>query len=84
MGILSRKQIFLCCLYVLFSFPFEVMDLDADDDKDSVPLPPGSPAADFSAETEIINPISKKKVAVKKMAAKGELQSSTWVNMRIK
>uniref|UniRef100_A0A452Q8Z3 DNA topoisomerase 2 n=1 Tax=Ursus americanus TaxID=9643 RepID=A0A452Q8Z3_URSAM len=75
--ILDRKQIFMCCLYVLFSFPFEVMDLDTDDAKDSVPLSPGSPAADFSAETEIINPVSKKKVAVKKIAAKSQSSTST-------
>lgn len=74
----------MCCLYVLFSFPFEVMDLDTDDAKDSVPLSPGSPAADFSAETEIINPVSKKKVAVKKIAAKSEPQSLRWVNIKIK
>ncbi|XP_008687694.2 DNA topoisomerase 2-alpha [Ursus americanus] len=54
-----------------------VMDLDTDDAKDSVPLSPGSPAADFSAETEIINPVSKKKVAVKKIAAKSQSSTST-------
>ncbi|XP_002924981.1 DNA topoisomerase 2-alpha isoform X1 [Ailuropoda melanoleuca] len=54
-----------------------VMDLDADETKDSVPLPPGSPAADFSAETEIINPVSKKKVAVKKIAAKSQSSTAT-------
>lgn len=84
MEIPSRKQIFMCRLDVLFSFPFEVMDVDADDAKDSVLLPPGSPAADFSTETEILNPVAKKKVVVKKIAAKSELQSLTWVNIRIK
>lgn len=83
MGIQSRKQILLCCLCVLFSFPFEVMDLDADDAKDSVPLSPGS-TADFLAETEIVNPLPKKKVAVKKIAPKSELQSFRWVNIGIK
>lgn len=60
------------------------MDVDADDAKDSVPLPPGSAAADFSTETEIINPVPKKKVVVKKTAAKSELRFLTWVNIRIK
>ncbi|VCX40920.1 unnamed protein product [Gulo gulo] len=54
-----------------------VMDVDADDAKDSVPLPPGSPAADFSTETEIINPVPKKKVVVKKTAAKSQSSTST-------
>ncbi|CAD7667206.1 unnamed protein product [Nyctereutes procyonoides] len=53
-----------------------VMDLDADDAKDSVPLSPGS-TADFSAETEIVNPLPKKKVAVKKIAPKSQSSSST-------
>lgn len=84
MGTQRRKWIFVCCLYVLFSFPFEVMDLDAGGAKDSVPPSLDSPAADFSAETEIINPVSKKKVAVKKTAAKSEPQSFKRVNVRIK
>lgn len=54
-----------------------VMDVDADDAKDSVPLPPGSAAADFSTETEIINPVPKKKVVVKKTAAKSQSSTST-------
>ncbi|XP_004395068.1 PREDICTED: DNA topoisomerase 2-alpha [Odobenus rosmarus divergens] len=54
-----------------------VMDLDADDAKDSVPLPAGSPAADFSADTEILNTVSKKKVAVKKTAAKSQSSTSS-------
>nr|XP_008517147.1 PREDICTED: DNA topoisomerase 2-alpha [Equus przewalskii] len=54
-----------------------VTDLDADDAKDSVPLSPSSSAADFPAETEIINPISKKKVTVKKIAAKSQSSTST-------
>ncbi|XP_027424204.1 DNA topoisomerase 2-alpha isoform X1 [Zalophus californianus] len=54
-----------------------VMDLDADDAKDSVPLPTGSPAADFSADTEILNPVPKKKVAVKKTAAKSQSSTSS-------
>ncbi|KAF3816889.1 hypothetical protein GH733_014237, partial [Mirounga leonina] len=53
-----------------------VMDLDADDAKDSVPFPAGS-AADFSADTEIPNPVSKKKVAVKKTAAKSQSSTSS-------
>ncbi|XP_077921832.1 DNA topoisomerase 2-alpha [Halichoerus grypus] len=54
-----------------------VMDLDADEAKDSAPLPAGSPAADFSADTEILNPVSKKKVAVKKTAAKSQSSTSS-------
>ncbi|XP_006746252.1 DNA topoisomerase 2-alpha [Leptonychotes weddellii] len=54
-----------------------VMDLDADDAKDGVPFPAGSPAADFSADTEILNPVSKKKVAVKKTAAKSQSSTSS-------
>ncbi|XP_021560252.1 DNA topoisomerase 2-alpha [Neomonachus schauinslandi] len=54
-----------------------VMDLDAGDAKDSVPFPAGSPAADFSADTEILNPVSKKKVAVKKTAAKSQSSTSS-------
>lgn len=54
-----------------------VMDLDAGGAKDSVPPSLDSPAADFSAETEIINPVSKKKVAVKKTAAKSQSSTST-------
>lgn len=61
----------------------EVTDLDADDAKDSVPLSPSSSAADFPAETEIINPISKKKVTVKKIAAKSKPKSLRWVNIGI-
>ncbi|KAM5212626.1 DNA topoisomerase 2-alpha [Hipposideros larvatus] len=53
------------------------IDLDADDAKDDVPLSPSSSAADFPAETEIINPVSKKNVAVKKRAAKGQSSTST-------
>lgn len=74
----SNKWIFLCSFYVLFSFSFEVIDLDSDDAKDNV-LSPNSPAADFPAETEIINPVSKKNVTVKK-TAKGEPKSQRWVN----
>lgn len=80
----DQEWIFMCCLSVLFSFPFEVMDLDADGAKDTVPLSLGSPAANFSAETEITNPISKKKVVVKKTAAKSEPQSFRWVNVGVK
>ncbi|XP_032285113.1 DNA topoisomerase 2-alpha [Phoca vitulina] len=54
-----------------------VMDLDAAEAKDSAPLPAGSPAADFSADTEILNPVSKKKVAVKKTAAKSQSSTSS-------
>ncbi|KAF0874172.1 TOP2A topoisomerase, partial [Crocuta crocuta] len=54
-----------------------VMDLDADGAKDTVPLSLGSPAANFSAETEITNPVSKKKVVVKKTAAKSQPSTST-------
>ncbi|KAK2503893.1 hypothetical protein MC885_011414 [Smutsia gigantea] len=50
----------------------EVADLDAED---SVPLPAGSPAADFLAETKTLNPISKKNV--KKTAAKSQSSTST-------
>lgn len=53
-----------------------VIDLDGDDAKDNV-LSPNSPAADFPAETEIINPVSKKNVTVKKTVAKGQSSTST-------
>lgn len=53
------------------------IDLDADNAKDNIPLSPSSSAADFPAETEIINPVSKKNVAVKKRAAKGQSSTST-------
>lgn len=71
------------CLYVLFSFPFEVTDLNADDAKDNVPPPPSSPAADFPAVTKTTNPVPKKNVTVKKTAAKSEPQSLRWVNIGI-
>ncbi|XP_011381397.1 DNA topoisomerase 2-alpha [Pteropus vampyrus] len=54
-----------------------VTDFDADDAKDDVPLSPSSPAADFPAETEIVNPVSKKNVTVKKTAAKSQASTST-------
>ncbi|XP_014646199.1 PREDICTED: DNA topoisomerase 2-alpha [Ceratotherium simum simum] len=59
-----------------------VTDLDADDAKDSVPLSPSSPAADLPAETEIINPISKKKVTVKKIAKSQPSTSTTGAQKR--
>lgn len=65
----------MCCLYALFSFLFEEIDLGAGDAQDDVPLSPSSSAADFPAETEIIKPVSKKNVAVKKREAKGEPKS---------
>ena len=71
------------CLYVLLSFPFEVTELDADDAEDNVPPPPSSPAADFPAVTETINPVPKKNVTAKKTAAKSEPQSLNWVNIGI-
>ena len=45
------------------------------------PPPPSSPAADFPAVTETINPVPKKNVTAKKTAAKSEPQSLNWVNM---
>uniref|UniRef100_A0A671FW24 DNA topoisomerase 2 n=1 Tax=Rhinolophus ferrumequinum TaxID=59479 RepID=A0A671FW24_RHIFE len=51
------------------------IDLGAGDAQDDVPLSPSSSAADFPDETEIIKPVSKKNVAVKKRAAKGEPKS---------
>ncbi|XP_045382396.1 DNA topoisomerase 2-alpha isoform X1 [Lemur catta] len=51
-------------------------DLEAND-KDSIPLSSSPLASDFSAETEIINPIPKKNVAVKKTAAKSQSSTST-------
>ncbi|EPY78107.1 hypothetical protein CB1_001119003 [Camelus ferus] len=47
-----------------------VTDLDADVAEDNVAPSPSSPAADFPAVTETINPVSKKNVTVKKTAAK--------------
>uniref|UniRef100_A0A671FSQ2 DNA topoisomerase 2 n=1 Tax=Rhinolophus ferrumequinum TaxID=59479 RepID=A0A671FSQ2_RHIFE len=52
-------------------------DLGAGDAQDDVPLSPSSSAADFPDETEIIKPVSKKNVAVKKRAAKGQSSTST-------
>ncbi|XP_003786441.1 DNA topoisomerase 2-alpha [Otolemur garnettii] len=46
-------------------------------DKDSVQLSSSPPASDFSAETEIINPDSKKNVTVKKTTAKSQSSTST-------
>ena len=85
-GIQSRdkSQIIVYCLYVLLSFPFEVTELDADDAEDNAPPPPSSPAADFPAVTETINPVPKKNVTAKKTAAKSEPQSLNWVNIGIK
>ncbi|XP_008561481.1 PREDICTED: DNA topoisomerase 2-alpha [Galeopterus variegatus] len=54
-----------------------VMKLEADDAKDSVPLSSGPPAVDLPAETEIINPVFKKNVTVKKTAAKSQSSTST-------
>ncbi|XP_066119778.1 DNA topoisomerase 2-alpha [Saccopteryx bilineata] len=54
-----------------------VTDLNVDGAKDSVPLPPSSSAADFPAETDVINLASKKKVTVKKIAAKSQSSTST-------
>ncbi|XP_037664642.1 DNA topoisomerase 2-alpha [Choloepus didactylus] len=54
-----------------------VMDLDTDDAKDNVPLSSSSPPADLPAETEVINPVSKKGVTVKKTAAKSQSSTST-------
>lgn len=52
-----------------------VIDLEADDAKDSVPSSSSPPTADFPAETEIMKPSSKQNVTVKKTTAKS--QSST-------
>ncbi|KAM9210098.1 DNA topoisomerase 2-alpha [Dugong dugon] len=54
-----------------------VMDIDADDTKDNVLPSSSSPTADLPAETEIINPVSKKNVKVKKTAAKSQSSTST-------
>ncbi|XP_052514085.1 DNA topoisomerase 2-alpha [Budorcas taxicolor] len=52
-------------------------ELDADDAEDNVPPPPSSPAADFPAVTETINPVPKKNVTAKKTAAKSQSPTST-------
>ncbi|XP_054449793.1 DNA topoisomerase 2-alpha [Pteronotus mesoamericanus] len=52
-------------------------DHGVDDAKDNAPAPPSSPVADFPAETKIINPVSKKRVAVKKTTAKSQSSTST-------
>ncbi|CAN0108062.1 unnamed protein product [Rangifer tarandus platyrhynchus] len=70
----DKAQIFIYCLYVLLSFPIEVTELDAED---NVPPPPSSPAADFPAVTETINPVPKKNVTAKKTAAKSQPSAST-------
>lgn len=80
----SSKWNFMCCLNVLFSFSFEVTDFDDDDAKDDVPLSPSSPAADFPAETEVVNTVSQKNVTMKKTAAKSKPKSLKWVNIGIK
>ncbi|OWK14393.1 hypothetical protein Celaphus_00001287 [Cervus elaphus hippelaphus] len=54
-----------------------VTELDADDAEDNVPPPPSSPAADFPAVTETINPVPKKNVTAKKTAAKSQPSAST-------
>uniref|UniRef100_A0A8C6G131 DNA topoisomerase 2 n=1 Tax=Moschus moschiferus TaxID=68415 RepID=A0A8C6G131_MOSMO len=54
-----------------------VTELDADDAEDNVPPPPSSPAADFPAVTETINPVPKKNVTAKKTAAKSQASTST-------
>ncbi|XP_020745770.2 DNA topoisomerase 2-alpha [Odocoileus virginianus] len=54
-----------------------VTELDADDAEDNVPPPPSSPAADFPAVTETINPVPKKNVTAKKTAAKSQPSTST-------
>uniref|UniRef100_A0AC11B6Y8 DNA topoisomerase II alpha n=1 Tax=Ovis aries TaxID=9940 RepID=A0AC11B6Y8_SHEEP len=54
-----------------------VTELDADDAEDNVPPPPSSPAADFPAVTETINPVPKKNVTAKKTAAKSQSPTST-------
>ncbi|XP_036124257.1 DNA topoisomerase 2-alpha [Molossus molossus] len=57
-----------------------VIDVDVDDAKDeakdNVPLSLSSPAADFPVEIEIVNPAPKKKVTVKKTAAKSQTSTS--------
>ena len=68
-------MLFTC---TIFSFLFEVPDLD--DAKDNAPPPPSSSAADFPAETKITNPVSKKRVTVKKITTKSEPKSLRWVN----
>ncbi|XP_004684279.1 PREDICTED: DNA topoisomerase 2-alpha isoform X2 [Condylura cristata] len=52
-------------------------DLNTDDAKNSVPLSSSSSAADFPAETEIINPVSKKSATVKKTTARSQSPTST-------
>ncbi|CAI9163365.1 unnamed protein product [Rangifer tarandus platyrhynchus] len=47
------------------------------DAEDNVPPPPSSPAADFPAVTETINPVPKKNVTAKKTAAKSQPSAST-------
>ncbi|XP_054544709.1 DNA topoisomerase 2-alpha isoform X2 [Talpa occidentalis] len=54
-----------------------VTDLNADDPKNSVPVSSSSSAADFPAETGIINPVSKKSATVKKTTAKSQPPTST-------
>ncbi|XP_006068686.4 DNA topoisomerase 2-alpha isoform X1 [Bubalus bubalis] len=54
-----------------------VTELDADDAEDNAPPPPSSPAADFPAVTETINPVPKKNVTAKKTAAKSQSSTST-------
>ncbi|XP_055983373.1 DNA topoisomerase 2-alpha [Sorex fumeus] len=54
-----------------------VMDLDADDVKNDVPVSPSPLAADLTAKTETTEPISKKKVTVKKTAAKSQSSTTT-------
>nr|XP_014334365.1 PREDICTED: DNA topoisomerase 2-alpha isoform X1 [Bos mutus] len=54
-----------------------VTELDADDAEDNAPPPPSSPAADFPAVTETINPVPKKNVTAKKTAAKSQPSTST-------
>lgn len=54
-----------------------VTELDADVAEDNVPPPPSSPAADFPAVTETINPVPKKNVTAKKTAAKSQSPTST-------
>nr|XP_020745770.1 DNA topoisomerase 2-alpha isoform X1 [Odocoileus virginianus texanus] len=54
-----------------------VTELDAADAEDNVPPPPSSPAADFPAVTETINPVPKKNVTAKKTAAKSQPSTST-------
>ncbi|XP_006156002.1 DNA topoisomerase 2-alpha isoform X2 [Tupaia chinensis] len=54
-----------------------IVDLEVDDAKNSVPVSSSLPATDSPAETEIINPASKKNVTVKKTAAKSQSSTST-------